>query len=151
MSLSKPVCGFCKTNCLGLLSCTDSSPLDSAARSYGDLSSWHWDPGLGTLVWGWDSSLPRCPSLYMCILYMWVWGQPVPRLRPSSSLGGCGFCNSVVVRLPFNSISDGSEGWLFYSLVVILMWLCDEANHVYLCRHLDQRSESVIFLNHHTV
>ena len=25
------------------------------------------------------------------------------------SLDGCGFFNSVVVRLPFNSISDGSE------------------------------------------
>ena len=149
------MCVCFKRNCLGLQQFLPptQSPLVFAGRNCGDLpiSSWHWDPGLGTLVWGWDSSLPRCPSLYMCILYMWVWGQPVPRLRPSSSLGGCGFCNSVVVRLPFNSISDGSEGWLFYSLVVILMWLCDEANHVYLCRHLDQRSESVIFLNHHTV
>ena len=36
----------------------------------------------------------------------------------------------------FNSISDGSERWLFYDLVVILMWLCEEASHVYLCRHL---------------
>ena len=26
-----------------------------------------------------------------------------------TSLGGCGFFNSVVVRIPFNSISDGSE------------------------------------------
>ena len=26
-----------------------------------------------------------------------------------TSLDGCGFFNSVVVRLPFNSISDGSE------------------------------------------
>ena len=28
---------------------------------------------------------------------------------PPTSLDGCGFFNSVVVRLPFNSISDGSE------------------------------------------
>ena len=46
------------------------------------------------------------------------------------------FFKSIVVRLPFNSISDGSERWLFYDLVVILMWLCEEASHVYLCRHL---------------
>ena len=28
---------------------------------------------------------------------------------PSTSLDGCGFFNFVVVRLSFNSISDGSE------------------------------------------
>ena len=41
-----------------------------------------------------------------------------------ASLDGCGFFNSIVVRFPFNLISDGAEWWLFYSLVVILMWLC---------------------------
>ena len=40
---------------------------------------------------------------------------------PPPSLDGCGFFNSTVARLPFNSISDGSEWW-FYILVVILMW-----------------------------
>ena len=38
---------------------------------------------------------------------------------PSTSLDGCGFFNSIVVRLPFNSISEGSEWWLFCILVVI--------------------------------
>ena len=36
---------------------------------------------------------------------------------PTTNLDGCGFLNSVVVRLPFNLISDGlrepSEGTLF--------------------------------------
>ena len=35
-----------------------------------------------------------------------------------TSLNGCAFFSSTVVRLPFNSISDCSE-WLFYILVVI--------------------------------
>ena len=63
---------------------------------------------------------------------MWVWGPPIP----STSLDGCGFFNSIVVRLPFNSISDDPEWWLFYILIVILMWLCKELSHVFLHRHL---------------
>ena len=58
---------------------------------------------------------------------------------PPTSLGGCGFFNSIVVRLPFNLTSDGSEGWLFYSLVLILIWLCKEVSRAYLCCHLDQK------------
>ena len=46
------------------------------------------------------------------------------------SLDGCGFFNSVVVRLQFNSVSVGSDQWLF-SLVVIYLWLCKEASHVF--------------------
>ena len=56
------------------------------------------------------------------------------------SQDGCVFFNSVVVCLPFHSICDGSEWWLFYILVIILMWLCKETSHVYLCLHLDQNS-----------
>ena len=66
--------------------------------------------------------------------------QPVP-----TSLDVCGFFNSVVVRLPFNFISDGSEGWLFYSLVVVSLWLCREVSHVCLCRHLDWRSMPISY------
>ena len=54
---------------------------------------------------------------------------------PLTSLDGCSFFSSTVVRLPFNSLSASSEWWLFYSLVVILMWLCEEVSRVYLCRH----------------
>ena len=52
MSLSKSMCGLFKRNCLGLqkfLPLTQS-PLVFAAITYGDLSSWHWNPGLGGLV-----------------------------------------------------------------------------------------------------
>ena len=33
-----------------------------AARICGDLSSWQCNPGLGGLVWGWGSLIPRYPS-----------------------------------------------------------------------------------------
>ena len=71
-------------------------------------------PGTGTLswglVWGWDSSLLRYPSRIF-IHHTWMWDQPkpIPCLHPSYQSDRCGFFNSVVVRLPFSSISDGSE------------------------------------------
>ena len=86
--LSKCECGFFKRNCLGLeqfLPLTQS-PLVFAARSYGDLSSWHWNPGLGGLVWGWDSSFPRFPS-QIFIHHTWMWDQPILHLCPSYQSG----------------------------------------------------------------
>ena len=59
-------------------------------------------------------------------------------------LDGCGFFKSIAVRLLFNLISVGSERWLFYILVVILMWLYEEMICVYLCRHLDSKSYSIL-------
>ena len=49
VNLSKSMCGFFKGNCLGLQNflLLTQSPLVFAARSYGDLSSWHWNHGLG--------------------------------------------------------------------------------------------------------
>ena len=41
------------------------SPLLFIARSYGDLSSRHWNPGLCGLAWGWDCWLPRYPSRFL--------------------------------------------------------------------------------------
>ena len=64
MSLSESMCEFFKGNCLELQKflLPAQSLLVSAARSCGDLSSWHWNPRLGDLMWTWDSSLPRYPS-----------------------------------------------------------------------------------------
>ena len=52
VSLSKFVCGFFKQNCLELqkLLPLTQSLLVFAARSCGDLPSWHWNPGLGLLA-----------------------------------------------------------------------------------------------------
>ena len=62
VSLSKFMCGFFKWNCLGLqkfLPLTQSL-LVFVARSYGDLSSRHWNPGLEGPIVG--PLLPRYPS-----------------------------------------------------------------------------------------
>ena len=88
VSLSKFVCGFFKRNCLGIqkfLPATQS-PLVFVARSCGDLSSWHWNPGLGCLVWSWDSLLLRYPS-WIFIHHKWEWNQPILCLRPSDQCG----------------------------------------------------------------
>ena len=58
------------------------------------------------------------------------------------SLDGCGFFNSIVIRLPFNPISDGTEWWLFWILVVILMWLCEEVSHIAYASILTRSEES---------
>ena len=92
VSLSKSLCGFFKRNCLGLqkfLPLTQSLPV-FAAKSMGVLSSWHWYPGLGVLLWGWDSSFPRYPSL---IIYTTCGcgTRPVRVSTPPISLDGCGF------------------------------------------------------------
>ena len=40
-------------------------PLLFTARSCGDSSSWHWNPQLCSLAWGWDRLLPRYPSRFL--------------------------------------------------------------------------------------
>ena len=54
VSLSNTVCGFFKRNSLGLQKFLVPTAflLVFAARSYGDLPSWHWNPGLGGPVVG---------------------------------------------------------------------------------------------------
>ena len=105
MSMINSTCGLKRT---AWDSSTNTIPTGFAARCLGDLFSWHWNPGLGGLGWGWDSSLLRYPS-QIFIHHTWVWDQPVPLCTPPPGPDGCGFFNSIVVRLPFNSISDGSE------------------------------------------
>ena len=52
VSLSKSMCGFFKRNYLGLHNflLLTQSQLVFIAGSYGNVSSWHWNPGLGALV-----------------------------------------------------------------------------------------------------
>ena len=92
VSLSKSVYRFFK-NCLGLqkfLPLTQAM-LVFAARIYGDLSSWHWYPGLGD----WCRSGTHCSQIF--IHHMWMWDQPIPHL--CLSYHGCGFFNSTVISL----------------------------------------------------
>ena len=115
--VGETMCGFIKRKCLGhqkfLL--PTKPPLVFSDRSCGDLSSWHWQHGLGPDV-GLRLLTPEISFLDFDLM---LWAH-----APPTSLDWCGFFNSVVVMLPFNLISDDSEWWLFYILVVILMWLC---------------------------
>ena len=135
------MCVFLKRNCLvpqQFLPLTQSL-LPFVARSYGDLSSWYWNPGVG----GWcGSGTPHSSDITAEFLFTTCGcgASPFYICAPPTSLDGCGFFNSVVVRLPFNLISECLEWWLFYILVLILMQLCKEASHICLCRHLDQKS-----------
>ena len=102
-------------------------------------------PGTGTLGWGVSCGAETPHSQDIPPKFLSTTCGCGTRLFhnsvPPTSLDGCGFFSFVVVRLPFNLLSDGSGWWLFYILVVILMWLCKEVSHVYLCHHLDQKSQ----------
>ena len=57
--------GFFKRNFLGLQKFVPptQSPLVFVARSFWDLSTWHWSPGLGGLVWGLGFLAPKISLL----------------------------------------------------------------------------------------
>ena len=66
VSWSKSMCGPFKRNYLGLQKPSISLSLNPQwflqpgvfiASGYRDFSSWHWNPGLGGLVWGWGPSI----------------------------------------------------------------------------------------------
>ena len=100
-------------------------------------------PGIGTLGCGvWCEAGTPCsqdipPSFLSTI--RGCRNNPFHVSAPPTSLDGCGFFNSVVVRPPVNLIADDRKWWLFHSLVVTLMCLHTEASHVYLCCHLDSK------------
>ena len=75
-----------------------------------------------------------------------MWDSLFHICAPPTSLDGCDFFDSIVVRLPFNLISDGSEWWLSYILVVILMWLWEEVNMSAYATILTRSPLQVIFL-----
>ena len=82
-------------------------------------------PVTGTLGWGAWCGAGTPPSQDILPEFLSTTSgcgtRPFHICAPPTDLDGYGFFNSVVVRLPFNSISDGSEWRLFYVLVLILM------------------------------
>ena len=140
------MCGFFKKNCLGLqqfLPPTQSLLLFTA-RSCGNLSSWHWYLDWRGCCGAGTPFTKDIPSEFLSTT-CGCRTSPFLNCVPPTSTDGCGFFNSVVVRLPFNSISDGSEWWWFCILVLILLWLCEEMNHVCLCHHLDRKFHYIDF------
>ena len=132
------MCGFFKRNCLELqkfLPLTQSW-LGFAARSYGDLSSWHWnlEPSVGQGLLAPETSL-----LNICPPHVDVGPahSVSPPLRP--------FRMNVVSLIPQLSDSIQVNFWWFW-VMVVLQFSCNfdvvgQGNkHVYLCRHLDWKS-----------
>ena len=102
-------------------------------------------PVTGTLGWGiWCGAWAPCSwDIYPKFLSTTrgCGTSPFYIFMSPTSLDGCGFFKSVVVRLLFIMISDGSEWWFFYILVVILMWSCEEVSHVCLRCHHDRKPD----------
>ena len=71
-----------------------------------------------------------------------------PVSAPSTGLDECFFFDSLVVGLPYSSIF--LQFWLlfllFLNLLLSFFWLCEEAQCIYLCPHLGQKSLIVGFL-----
>ena len=131
--------GFFKRNCLGVQKFLPptQSLLGFAVRNCGDLSSQPWNHGL--VIWLGLGLL--APEISLPNSYAHQYGtSPFCICTPPISLDGCGFFNSIVVRLLLCPISDVPESWWLYILVIILMWLCKEVSHVCLSCHLDWKS-----------
>ena len=71
--------------------------------------------------------------------HTWVWGQSVLHLCPSYQFP-CGFLTALVIGHLFSFSLDGSPGWFFCNLVVILMCSWEEVSSVYLLCLLDKNS-----------
>ena len=109
--MSMSVCGIFKRNCLGFqkfLSSTALIPTGFYSQNLWRfillaLEPWAGGPGVGL-----GPFTPEI-SLQIFICHMWVWDQPILRLHLSYQ-SQCGFFfNSIIVGLPFSSISDSSE------------------------------------------
>ena len=85
--------------------------------------------------------LTTCPFHPVC------WSPPLLSIPPIS-LDECFFFNSLVVRLPYSSIF--CQFWLFFvfKFVVVLFWLCEEAECVYLHLHLGWKLSKLWHFNY---
>ena len=106
VSLSTSVCGFLKRNCLvlhlflpQLNHCWFLQPkvIETYLPGTGTLGWGAWC-GAGT-PWSWGTLLEFLSTRHVC----------GTSLFPPTSLDGCRFFNSIVVRLSFNLTSNGSE------------------------------------------
>ena len=124
------MCGFFKRNCLGLKQFLLPSVLTGVCSQkwwgliFLALEPWAGGPAVCLGLLAPEISLPNFYPLHMYVGL--ARSMSLPLLPVWMDV-----VNSIVVRLPFNLISDSPEGWLFYILVVILMWLCEEMIFTY--------------------
>ena len=107
VSLSKFVCSFFKRNCLALQKFLPptQSPQDFCSQKLWGPNFLALEPWVRDLVWSWDSLFliyPSWNSSATCGCGTSLFHVSAP----PTILDGCGFFESVVVRLPCNSVSD---------------------------------------------
>ena len=73
----------------------------------------------------------------------WVLSAQLPISAPPTSLDGCVFFNSLVVRLPYSLIFYQFWSFFDFKLLLYFFWLCEEAQYVYLLFHLGQKYMSL--------
>ena len=88
------------------------------------------------------TSLGPPAAALLCVL-----SARLPVSAPPTGLGECVFFISLVVRLPYSLIF--CQFWLFFvfKLLLSFVWLCEEAQCVYLCLPLGQKSPNLSLQN----
>ena len=122
------------------------------ARGYESLFSQHWNSGLCGVAWGWDHSLPSCPSQFLSAVYecgtahsaghpcltATAWLLPCCMHHTTSSPPLLPIWMNVSSLNPwlldFHTVRySGSSGCiLFLGWLLSFLWLCKEAKQVYL-------------------
>ena len=100
----------------------------------------------------WSESFPSCSFWF---IHMQMWDHLVHQLQPChesypiwlpvstppTSLDECFFFDSLVVRLPYSLIFLTVLVFFVLNLLLAFFWLCEEAQCIYLCLHLGQKSK----------
>ena len=139
------------------LSPTTSTPTRVFNQRFEPFSPLHWNPGLCGLsrfpVVPPSLSAGKCGTAYSTSCHLSQSASyrltcstsfclvvsplcPAAPSAPPTGLAECFFFNSLVVRLPYSSISWQFCYFLFLNLLLSFFWLCKEAQCVYLHLHL---------------
>ena len=115
------------------VSSTAQIPLVFTAKNYRNLSSWHWNPGLFGLAWGWDLSLPRYLSWFFSTIRECgtvpsaattaspCLSTSVGDSTPPVSLDEYGFFKSLAIGLHAARFSNDSGCYFFWDLAILSM------------------------------
>ena len=103
-------------------------------------------PGtLGCVVCHWVHQLLPCPPWSSSHRLAQVLSAQLPVSTPPTGLDECVFFNSLVVGLPYSSIFCQFLLFFVFKLSLSFFWLCKDAQCVYLCLHLGQKSSEQVF------
>lgn len=105
------------------------SPLAFTVRCYGNFSSQHWELlllGVGRCG-GWEASAAEI-ALLIFNHHTWVREQLIAHFHPLSVSMWLLFYILSYRKILFSQILGGSQWWLFYSIIIILMCLWEDAS-----------------------